>query len=249
MKRRCEDEKREQDQANAKWHRKPAISRRHLLTDAGVGIAGSFIGGELLFCAPSQPRSEQPWMPVQTYGSEPKGRGTVSAMSIVDRLWDMEQIKQLKARYFRFLDTKQWKEFRSIFADDFKWFETQGDGTEVKYASPEAFIKWQAASHDDDRVVSVHQGHMPEIELTSNRTARGIWAMFDWVDHPTKQAFQGFGHYYEEYEKGSDGKWRIQSIRLVRLRVDEVPPAHEMNKEYPRGLAPWWPHRPDGESR
>ncbi len=30
--------------------------------------------------------------------------------------------------------------------------------------------------------VTVHQGHMPEIELTSDLEARGIWAMFDRVD-------------------------------------------------------------------
>ena len=28
-------------------------------------------------------------------------------------------------------------------------------------------------------VVTVHHGHMPEIELTSPTTARGIWAMED----------------------------------------------------------------------
>ena len=32
---------------------------------------------------------------------------------------EIEAIKQLKARYCRFLDTKDWAAWRGIFADDF----------------------------------------------------------------------------------------------------------------------------------
>jgi 3-phenylpropionate/cinnamic acid dioxygenase small subunit len=33
-------------------------------------------------------------------------------------LEDVEQIKELKARYFRFFDTKQWDRWRGLFTDD-----------------------------------------------------------------------------------------------------------------------------------
>ena len=36
------------------------------------------------------------------------------------RLEDMEQIKQLKARYFRFVDEKKWTEFGELFTSDAK---------------------------------------------------------------------------------------------------------------------------------
>ncbi len=36
----------------------------------------------------------------------------------VQMLWDIEQIKQLKARYFRMIDTKDWEGFRELFTDD-----------------------------------------------------------------------------------------------------------------------------------
>ncbi len=199
--------------------------------DARIAAAGLQSG------TTARPQAE-PGVPSR---GEAEARGSGKVMGTADRLWEIEQIKQLKARYFRFFDTKQWKEWRSLFTDDFKWYSAEGDGMEVTHASPEAFVKWHSDSHDPAKAVTVHQGHMPEIELTSDRTARGIWAMFDWVDYPTKRAFQGFGRYHEEYEKGDDGQWRIKSIRLVRLRVDQVPPASEMNTEYPRGLAPWWP--------
>jgi hypothetical protein len=72
--------------------------------------------------------------------------------------------------------------------------------------------------------VTVHHGHMPEIEIIGERSARGLWAMFDFVDNPvTGRAIQGFGHYHEEYEKGDDGQWRIKRMRLTRIRVDTVP--------------------------
>jgi 3-phenylpropionate/cinnamic acid dioxygenase small subunit len=35
-----------------------------------------------------------------------------------DQLMDIEQIKQLKARYFRLLDTKQWEAWGQVFTAD-----------------------------------------------------------------------------------------------------------------------------------
>lgn len=34
-------------------------------------------------------------------------------------LWEIEAIKQLKARYCRYLDTKRWDDWRTLFTDDF----------------------------------------------------------------------------------------------------------------------------------
>jgi hypothetical protein len=66
---------------------------------------------------------------------------------------------------------------------------------------------------------------MPEIEFTGDDTAAGIWAMFDWVDDPGHgRAWQGFGHYHDQYVKGTDGQWRIREIRLSRLRTDLLEP-------------------------
>ena len=41
-----------------------------------------------------------------------------SPEALVQMLWDIEQIKQLKARYFRLLDTKDWDAFAELFTDD-----------------------------------------------------------------------------------------------------------------------------------
>jgi hypothetical protein len=68
-------------------------------------------------------------------------------------------------------------------------------------------------------VVSVHHGHMPELELTSATTARGIWAMADELYWPDGRVTKGAGHYEEEYAF-VDGAWRIARLRLTRLRIE-----------------------------
>ena len=71
--------------------------------------------------------------------------------------------------------------------------------------------------------VTVHQGHTPEIEVTSATTATGTWALNDIVIWPNGMRLDGYGHYHETYEKVDDG-WRIKSSKLTRLHVDFVMP-------------------------
>lgn len=162
-------------------------------------------------------------------------------MDHVEMLWEIEQIKQLKARYFRFLDTKQWGKYRALFTDDAQvWTLSTGDDA-PQYTSADAFVERMETGHDADKAVSVHQGHMPEIEILDGNTARGIWALFDWVDRPQMWAFQGFGHYYDEYHKGVDGQWRIALMRITRIRVDRMSSSLHSAPTY-GWVPPFWPH-------
>ena len=142
----------------------------------------------------------------------------------VQLLYEIEQIKQTKARYFRFLDTQQWTLWRTCFTDDMQFY--LGQDPKPVTSSGDAFVAYVAKVLAD--TVTVHHGHMPEIELTSAMIAQGIWAMFDWVDWSKtatpERTFQGYGHYREEYAKGADGRWRIKRLRLTRLRVDHPTP-------------------------
>lgn len=139
----------------------------------------------------------------------------------VEQLAAIEEIQQLKARYFRLLDTKQWDEWGAVFT------------TDVVMELPEV----DTVVHGREDVVSgvgtalegastVHHGHMPEIEITGPDTARGTWAMFDHVEWPSgeegiRNGFTGAGHYHEEYVR-EDGDWRIARLRLERLRIDPL---------------------------
>ena len=52
----------------------------------------------------------------------------------VQRLLDLEQIRQLKARYCRFIDTKQWQLLRTLFTDGAR-FEGFRAGSRTRYQS------------------------------------------------------------------------------------------------------------------
>jgi hypothetical protein len=140
-------------------------------------------------------------------------------------LVEIEAIKKLKARYFRLMDLQQWAEWKKCFTADIT-AEYEGpprrsksdDPSVVTCSTPDGLAK--AVSGLFEGAKSIHQGYMPEIELTSPTTATGIWAMYDQARLP-RGTFQGWGHYYEDYVK-QNGEWRIRKIRLTRLHVEEV---------------------------
>ena len=140
----------------------------------------------------------------------------------LEQLWDIEQIKQLKARYFRLLDTKDWDAFADLFTDDCVHYLPQESAKEA-VSNQEYFADLKSLLGHG---VTTHHGHMPEITLLSDTEAEGIWAMFDYVATELPSGplrIQGYGHYFETYRKGSDGTWRISSKRNVRLRLDHLP--------------------------
>jgi hypothetical protein len=147
-------------------------------------------------------------------------------------------IHRLKARYFRYMDTKQWSLWRDLFTDDLVFYMEDAivpTTTEPIVSGGDEFVEY--VSGVLATAVTTHHGHMPEIELTGDRTATGVWAMYDWVDdEPNGFALKGYGHYHEQYVK-SDGKWRIAELRLTRLRVDMIAPTTPMEG---RALAPAW---------
>ena len=130
---------------------------------------------------------------------------------------EVEAIKKLKARYFRLLDTKEWDVWADLFTDDatLRWADGPDDIARGRSAIVEQVRRALADA------VTVHHGHMPEIELIDHKNATGIWSMSDYVETPSR-AFRGYGHYEERYEKGTDGNWRIKALRLTRLRVDRI---------------------------
>jgi uncharacterized protein (TIGR02246 family) len=130
-------------------------------------------------------------------------------------LEEIEAIRRLKARYFRYLDTKDWEQFGEVFAQDVFADTTSSGGQRVTGRDQVvAFIRKSVSAR-----ATVHHGHMPEIELTSPTTATGVWAMEDRVCVLPGVRLQGYGHYLETYDK-SDGHWRIKTMTLTRLWQD-----------------------------
>ena len=136
---------------------------------------------------------------------------------------DVEAIKQLKARYFRCMDTKAWDELTEVFTADVHIDMTEEGGG--AHTDRDTYMTMLRSAIGD--VVTVHHGHMPEITLTSPTTATGVWAMEDKLWFPDGSPIahlHGYGHYHETYRKGDDGTWRIASLSLTRLRRDVTGP-------------------------
>jgi hypothetical protein len=140
---------------------------------------------------------------------------------LLQRLGAIEEIKQLKARYFRCMDTRRWDEWGQVFATDCVMEVPEAD---MVNRGRDEIVRTVSGALKG--ATTTHHGHMPEIEITGPETARGIWAMFDYVEWPAPESgdrvgLMGFGHYIEEYTK-ADGQWRISRTRLERLRVDPL---------------------------
>jgi len=142
----------------------------------------------------------------------------------IEKLLAIEEIKQLKAKYFLGIDHQDWDLWREeVWAPDAR-IEVPEMGADI--TPREKLIEWVKEQSADQ--VSVHHGHMPIIELTSDTTATGLWAMEDRIyrsrEHPLGGDVSyvlGFGHYHETYVKLDCG-WRIKSTKLTRLRTERL---------------------------
>lgn len=132
-------------------------------------------------------------------------------------LREIEALKQLKARYCRLLDAKDWSAWRALFADDFISDTTPSGGKYIEGA--DAFVAFVRRTLGSKSRVTVHQVHAPELELTSASTARGVWALHDIVRLLPGLTLHGYGHYHEVYEKQGE-QWRFKSATLTRLSAD-----------------------------
>jgi hypothetical protein len=150
---------------------------------------------------------------------------TSADLSATETLIAIESIKQLKARYFRAVDTKDWDGLRGLFAGGARIgpLDSGLPPSDVRISDVRSTGEWLARVQVTlAGVTSVHHGHMPEIELVSGSEARGIWAMEDLLLFPSGSvpaALHGFGHYHETYVRDADG-WRIATMRLTRIRVN-----------------------------
>ncbi len=137
---------------------------------------------------------------------------------------ELEAIRQLKASYCRFLDTKDVDSWRDVFTTDVVVtldMAVSTGGADPKTAPPiegvDNFVPMVLGGLEG--VATKHHCHTPKITLSSATTATGIWAMEDLLifgstDGKARELY-GAGHYHETYEK-RDGSWRINSLHLTR---------------------------------
>ena len=132
-------------------------------------------------------------------------------MNETERLAAIEEIKRLRAKFARSMDTKQWKDMQDTIADDCVFDARDGSVVTELWIGGEDIVA--NIRRNLETAVSVHHAHMPEIEITSPTTAKGIWAMQDLL------CFQG-----GEYRRDVIGAMRaVRLVAVIEQRQINVP--------------------------
>ena len=130
-----------------------------------------------------------------------------------DDLLTLREIEQLKYRYLRTLDLKDWDAFAEVFEPG----ATGSYGEGLQFGSAAEIVSFMRGSLGPD-IITVHQVHHPEIALRSRSTASGTWMLMDRVIAvPPGVLIEGASMYRDDYRRGSDGRWRISHTGYERI--------------------------------
>ena len=142
--------------------------------------------------------------------------------ALLQEVLDREAIKELKARYCRFFDAKDWEGFRSVFTDNCTFQVI--DFPVIEGAN--AFVDFARKSGGNKTVHHVHNSEITFVSPTEARVTHALADYVEWAAHPEtgdRVGFKGFGRYDETYKK-IDGEWKIDEWRLSYTRRDPVGP-------------------------
>jgi hypothetical protein len=138
-------------------------------------------------------------------------------MDAVHELLAIEEIKRLKYRYMRCVDTKAWDEMETVFVPEATCAYSAGH---YSYEGRDAIIEWLKKGMEHDGFHSTHSVHQPEIELEDASPclrATGVWKIEDIVvdtDHDIM--ISGAAFYRDRYVK-RDGTWLIEHTGYDRI--------------------------------
>lgn len=129
----------------------------------------------------------------------------------------LEEIRQLKYRYFRTLDLKDWDAFGDCLAEDVvARYGTQAMDKPVHYNTRADVVDFMRENLGSG-IITVHIANHPEITVDGD-TATGSWGFEDTVIVPDfKVKIRGAGYYHDTYRRDADGKWRISGTEYQRI--------------------------------
>jgi hypothetical protein len=137
----------------------------------------------------------------------------------IQAIEDVEAIKRLKYRYWRHLDLKQWDDLAGLFVPEAT--ASYGNGR-YRFEDTKAILKFLRESLGTETgSITVHHGHHPEIELTGESTARGAWALYNYLFNEKQQRSIRIGAYYEDEYVKVGGEWKIRSIGYKTIFHEE----------------------------
>jgi hypothetical protein len=145
----------------------------------------------------------------------------------LQQLSDFEDIKLLKHRYYRGMDTAEWDLVETLFTDDVT-VEYRGGQYLVKTTGKAELMTFLKNSFHSE-AVAMHIGIMPEITLTGDDEAEGIWYLYDIFIHAGQRSqTTGSAIYRDKYVR-EDGRWKIKRSEYDRI-IELVGPMAEETK-------------------
>lgn len=139
----------------------------------------------------------------------------------LQQLSDLEEIRLLKHRYYRGIDTADEKLLSSLLAEDVT-VEYRGGSYRVNVAGREKTVNFLMDSFNSDSL-AMHHGHMSEIEFQGENEATGLWALDDlFISLERKDVTTGSAIYRDRYVR-INGEWKIAATEYDRI-VEIVEP-------------------------
>lgn len=135
------------------------------------------------------------------------------------RLRDREEIRELRHKYWRCMRDKLANEVMECFAEEAKLsfgFNIVLEGKKAIYD----FYSNMFEAENSARLVP--QGHNPEIEMTGDTTAKGIWLLDVMNMDPGGGAGTRVGCQYDEWYVKEPNGWRISRLDNTYLYYEAV---------------------------
>ncbi len=133
----------------------------------------------------------------------------------LQQLSDIEEIRMLKHRYFRGIDTANAELLATLFTDDIV-VDYRGGEYRVSLQGKDTMLEFLANSFNS-QVAAMHHGHMPEITITGEDTADGIWYLEDiFINLASRHHTIGSAIYKDQYRRVG-GKWKIERTEYDRV--------------------------------
>jgi len=140
----------------------------------------------------------------------------------------VEEIRQLKYRYLRYVDQKLWDEMADVFTPGATVdYGTRALGEPLKLAGRDEIIAF-FRENLGPAILTVHAAGQPEITV-DGETATGSWRFEDTVIATEYRiVIKGAAFYQDRYEREADGRWRIAHTGYVRIyeammSLDDLP--------------------------
>ncbi len=133
----------------------------------------------------------------------------------LQQLSDLEDIRTLKHRYFRGIDTADAALLEGLFTDDVE-VDYRGGNYRVSLAGKADMLDFLANSFHSD-ALAMHHGHMPEIALIGAHEAEGVWYLEDvFINLESKTHTVGSAIYRDRYRR-EGAQWKIAKTEYDRV--------------------------------